>query len=118
MLKTLLFVMLGTGIGAALRYWVLRLIPSRPPFITAVCLVNALGSFTLGGLVHLQLSATLALFLETGLLGGFTTFSTMMTEGAEQDSLKQECLYLLIQVAVGFLSFYIGWLGFTVFLPR
>ena len=78
---TYLMVFIGGGIGAALRHSVNRgsilLLGASFPFGTF--LVNVLGSFLMGVLA-VALTARgedqpLRLFLTTGMLGGFTTFS-------------------------------------------
>jgi fluoride exporter len=78
----------GGAIGAALRHGVgllsLRHLPSTWPWATFT--VNLLGGFAMGMLVGwLALKAEgagqdLRLFLATGLLGGFTTFSAFSLE--------------------------------------
>jgi CrcB protein len=78
-----LLVFLGGGIGAALRHGVNRaslalLGPSLP---AGTLLVNVIGSFLMGLLAgwFLQRGGTESarLFLATGILGGFTTFSAL-----------------------------------------
>jgi CrcB protein len=83
-----LLVAAGGAIGAALRHGVgllsLRHLPSTWPWATFT--VNVLGGFAMGMLVGwLALKAEgagqdLRLFLATGLLGGFTTFSAFSLE--------------------------------------
>lgn len=75
-------VFLGGGIGAALRHGVNRLALAwfGPGFPVGTMIVNVLGSLLMGLLVTLlaegpAASQNLRLFLATGLLGGFTTFS-------------------------------------------
>jgi fluoride exporter len=81
MVHTLL-VALGGGLGAALRHLTnlaaLRLLGPNFPFGTLA--VNVIGSFLMGVLVEVVArrfgaSAELRLFLATGVLGGYTTFS-------------------------------------------
>jgi len=76
-------VFLGAGLGGTLRQGVsiacLRLFGSGFPFGTLT--VNILGSIIMGVLTGLfatriEASQGLRLFLTTGMLGGFTTFST------------------------------------------
>lgn len=79
-------VCLAGGIGAALRFVVDGLVreklPSPFPFGTAV--INLSGSFVLGlvagGTVSAVAAPGWALVTGTGLLGGFTTFSTASLE--------------------------------------
>lgn len=69
-----LWVFLGGGTGAVLRWVLAALLPA--PWGTM--LVNVLGSAVLAGLMHpaVGLQGSWRLALGTGLLGGFTTYST------------------------------------------
>ncbi|MGI3211218.1 fluoride efflux transporter CrcB [Roseovarius tibetensis] len=85
MILTLLQVALGGAIGASLRFgvslWMLR--GPAPGFPLGVMTVNVLGSFLMGVVMVLSVQrgiAHLNPFLMTGLLGGFTTFSTFSLE--------------------------------------
>jgi CrcB protein len=77
------WVFLGGGIGSALRYGVGRvaLAVAGPNFPLATLVVNLLGCTLMGVLVEwlawrdMGIDASMKLFLATGLLGGFTTFS-------------------------------------------
>lgn len=66
------------GIGAAGRYLVDRSVPKRirERFPLGILIVNLSGSFALGILTGLALSDPWAGMLASGLLGGYTTFST------------------------------------------
>ncbi|HXH52793.1 MAG TPA: CrcB family protein [Sphingomicrobium sp.] len=78
-----LLVFLGGGVGSALRLAMFHLcrlwLPPSFPFGTLV--VNVAGSFAVGAVAGWLLTRSaggtdpIALFLVTGLLGGFTTFS-------------------------------------------
>lgn len=78
-MQSILIVGLGGFIGSVLRYWLsIIAIPGDFPFMTLV--INFLGSFAIGLFFGLQQNVTAAnrnyiLFLQTGLCGGFTTFS-------------------------------------------
>lgn len=79
---TYLLVFLGGGIGAALRHGLNRLSAAwfGPTFPVGTMVENVLGSLLMGLLVAVlaegpATSQNLRLFLATGLLGGFTTFS-------------------------------------------
>ena len=82
-LKPLLLVFVGGGLGSALRYLVLhssRLwLPANIPFGTLI--VNVAGGLAAGMIAGVLArrgsdgTDAMALFLLTGLLGGFTTFS-------------------------------------------
>ena len=84
-----LIVFLGAGIGGALRHGVnvgaARLFGYGFPFGTFI--VNIVGSFVMGCLPAISRSGPgiaqhLRLFLTTGLLGGFTTFSAFSLDAA------------------------------------
>lgn len=78
-------VALAGGVGAALRFVVDGLVARRrPPLPLGTVLINVSGSFLLGLLTGLALDHSgldgLKLVLGTGLLGGYTTFSTASVE--------------------------------------
>jgi CrcB protein len=84
-----LIVFLGAGIGGALRHGVnvgaVRLFGYGFPFGTLI--VNVLGSFAMGLLAGYfvfrpGIGQHLRLFLTTGVLGGFTTFSAFSLDTA------------------------------------
>ncbi len=71
------------GIGAGVRYLLDGVVMRGRPgaFPLGILLVNIIGSFLLGLLTGIPGFATTWLaILGTGLLGGFTTFSTVATE--------------------------------------
>ena len=74
------------GIGAGLRFLVDRAVMRRrhpDRFPLGILIVNVTGSFALGMLVGsgtALMPATLAMIVGTGLLGGYTTFSTVSVE--------------------------------------
>jgi CrcB protein len=79
--------MAGGGLGAVLRFGLALWIDARAGihFPWGTFGVNVAGCFTIGVLAtladeHALVSPTLRLFLVTGLLGGFTTFSTFGME--------------------------------------
>lgn len=84
-----LLVFLGAGVGGALRHGVnlsaARLFGSGLPYGTLA--VNVIGSFVMGVLTEYWaqksgLPQPVRLFLTTGILGGFTTFSTFSLDTA------------------------------------
>lgn len=86
-MSRLLWVCLGGAIGTGARYliavWAPRALGTSFPYGTLI--VNALGSFLLGAIMHVGLtttliSPTLRLVLATGVMGGFTTYSTFNYE--------------------------------------
>jgi CrcB protein len=73
----------GTGARYLLEGWILRL--TGPAFPWGTLTVNVLGSFLIGAILQVALtvegfSPTLRLALTTGLMGGFTTYSTFNYE--------------------------------------
>ena len=83
----LLLVCLGGAIGSGARYlvalWAASALGVAFPFGTLI--VNLAGSFLLGVLMHVGtstelLSSDMRLLLATGVLGGFTTYSTFNYE--------------------------------------
>lgn len=84
-----LIVFLGAGLGGALRQGVnvaaVRLFGTGFPYGTFI--VNVVGSFAMGlltGLFAYRMGVPqhVRLFLTTGILGGFTTFSTFSLDAA------------------------------------
>ncbi len=85
-----ILVCVGGAIGTAARYltalWVPSLLGSSFPFATLI--VNTLGSFLLAFIMHVgssseMLSPDLRAMLTTGVMGGFTTYSTFNYETTE-----------------------------------
>ncbi len=86
-MSRLLWICLGGAVGTAGRYllgdWLMRV--AGPAFPWGTLAVNVLGSFLLGLVMQLALSTdwispTLRLTLATGVLGGFTTYSSFNYE--------------------------------------
>ena len=85
---SILLVFVGAGIGGVMRHLlnlaVLRL--TGPAFPWGTALINVSGSFVMGlliGFLMLKEAAwlqNLRLFVATGILGGYTTFSTFSLE--------------------------------------
>lgn len=87
----LLWVCLGSAVGGGARYllsgWTLKLLGSGFPWGTLA--VNLLGSFLLSAILVVgtetaAISPTLRLALTTGVMGGFTTYSTFNYETLTQ----------------------------------
>jgi CrcB protein len=83
----LLWICLGGAAGTGARYllslWIFRL--TGPGFPYGTLAVNVIGSFLLGFILQFSLttesmSPTLRLALTTGVMGGFTTYSTFNAE--------------------------------------
>jgi CrcB protein len=69
---------IGGFLGAVSRY----LVGTSVPGPEGILLVNAVGSFALAMTVGVVRSRRLRLFLTTGLLSSFTTYSTFAVESA------------------------------------
>ena len=88
MTNPFILVFLGGGIGSALRLAVYRLsrLWLRPEFPWGTLMVNVIGGIAAGALSGWILSRSaggadqVSLFLMTGLLGGFTTFSAFSVD--------------------------------------
>jgi fluoride exporter len=113
-----LIVFIGAGIGGALRHGV-NVAASRQfgfgfPFGTLI--VNILGSFAMGLLAGYfafrpGISQHMRLFLTTGILGGFTTFSAFSLDTAlliERHSYGVAAGYVVGSVAAGLSALFFG----------
>lgn len=75
-LRRLLLVALGGSLGTAVRLGIGMLIPDAAGIPLATLAVNVLGALLIGVLaVRLPASSAVRVFLGTGILGGFTTYS-------------------------------------------
>ena len=111
-------VFLGGGLGAALRHGVnaasVHLFGIKYPVGTF--LINLSGSLLIGVVAELftlksSLPPTLRLFLITGILGGFTTFSAFSLEIGllyERGALAAALIYALASVAGGVAAMFAG----------
>ncbi|KAA9106431.1 fluoride efflux transporter FluC [Microbacterium rhizomatis] len=79
---TLLLVAVAGGVGAGLRYLVDAGVTAiaRGRFPWGILVVNISGSFALGVVTGAVPASDLTWILGTGLLGGYTTFSTVAVE--------------------------------------
>ena len=111
MLKSLLFVGLGSFCGGALRYYISTLMKSvsSQGFPWATLLVNLVGSLLIGLLLGLfsrcgEQSNSWSLLLTVGFCGGFTTFSTFANESLQMlqsGNTLNLVVYILASVVVG-----------------
>jgi fluoride exporter len=113
-----LIVFLGAGIGGALRHGVnvgaSRLFGFGFPFGTLI--VNIIGSFAMGLLAGYfafrpGIGQHMRLFLTTGILGGFTTFSAFSLDTAllvERHSYGLAAGYVVGSVAAGLSALFFG----------
>ena len=114
-----LLVILGAGLGGGARHGVnvamARLLPGLG-FPLATLVINVLGSFLMGVLIEafaLRGAAThpARLFLTTGVLGGFTTFSTFSLDAValyQRGEVAAALVYVLASVVTGILGLLAG----------
>ncbi|MCS8582897.1 fluoride efflux transporter FluC [Leuconostoc citreum] len=98
----------ASGLGSLIRYLIISFTPVNRKLFTGVFLVNMMGSFLMGWLSVTMLSNEWRIFIGTGLIGGITTFSTMMTQGEQLVTLKQRSIYFLSTLCLGIFLFLIG----------
>ena len=113
-----IFVFLGAGIGGAMRHGVnvgsARLFGTSFPVGTMI--VNVVGSFIMGllagyFLMRPGISQHARLFLTTGILGGFTTFSAFSFDAAlliERHAYWLAAAYAAGSVAASILALFAG----------
>jgi fluoride exporter len=116
-----LLICLGGAVGTGARYLIAigapRLVGTSFPYATLT--VNVLGSFLLGAIMHMGLTTNLMtpgmrLVLTTGVMGGFTTYSTFNYETMEY--VREGALWLaaLNVAATLLLCFLAGALGLAL----
>src|ERR1700733_6968142 len=118
MMKGILYVGLGGGIGSICRYLVQRfalfVYPAAFPWGTFA--VNIIGCFAIGlfwGITFksFEENETWKLLLMTGLCGGFTTFSAFTLDSIgllREQRLLLFALYVIASVVLGLLATYAG----------
>ena len=116
-MNTVFAVGVGGGLGALARYYIAGWIqPAGVAFNWGIFIVNITGGLVMGLIVEasalkLNLSPELRAFLTTGILGGYTTFSTFSLDSA---LLLQKGLYGLVafyvigSVALSILALFAG----------
>ena len=113
-----LMVFLGGGIGAALRHGVNRasLLYLGPGFPYGTLFVNIAGGLLMGVLAELFLikgggSQEWRLFLTTGILGGFTTFSAFSLDSAlmwQRSDFGLLAVYIIGSVVLSIAALFFG----------
>ncbi|MEJ8756073.1 fluoride efflux transporter CrcB [Pontibacter sp. H259] len=119
-MKLLLVIGAGSFIGGVGRYLLSQLIQTKSltQFPVGTLVVNILGCFLIGLVFGLFTKGTLSdewrLFLATGILGGFTTFSAFSLETInllQNGQVGQAISYILASVLLGLLATFVGlWL--------
>lgn len=117
----LLLVVIGGGIGAGIRHLAnigaLRLVGANYPWGTIA--INIVGSFAMGLFIATLMrrggSTELRLFVATGILGGFTTFSAFSLDFAtlwERGATLPAFGYALASVIGAIIALFLGlWLA-------
>ena len=118
MLRSLIFIGLGSFAGGILRYLTQQYLQKHFPssFPLGTLAVNIIGCFVIGVVYGLStkgniISPEVRIFLVTGLCGGYTTFSSFAYENI---SLLQDgeffyvSLYILLSVFLGFAATWLG----------
>jgi fluoride exporter len=108
---------IGSGARFALSSWCRHLLGASFPYGTFA--VNVLGSFLLGVIMHLGMSSaimspTVRLTLGTGVMGGFTTYSSFNYETLQlfEDGAFLVGIFDILVTLVG--CFLAGWLGLAL----
>lgn len=117
-LKFIAVVGLGGALGAIARYLMVSGVNNfwKADFPLSTFLVNMLGSFVIGALTefmlqHEDFNLTWRLFLVTGILGGFTTFSAFSLDTGfllQKGEFFSAALYVCGSVFVSLAAFFVG----------
>ena len=111
---------LGGGFGSVLRWWIGRIVGEHfhGDFPLGTFLINISGSFAIGYLSTLfgvdwrdRYGTALNAGVLTGVLGGYTTFSTMQLDAADLADRRGNALaafYLLLSAAAGLVAAALG----------
>ena len=111
--------MVGGGLGSAGRYGLFLIVQrlAGPVFPVGTLTVNLLGSLIIGFFWSIfdtmRITNEMRLFLFTGLVGGFTTFSTFTRETAQMfkaGEWKSACAYVLLSNFLGIVMVFCGFL--------
>lgn len=119
MTKEILIVGVGSFVGGALRYILsvgLSKLGRLWAFPIGIMVINILGCFLIGVLYgyfksKASTDPVLPLLLMTGVLGGFTTFSTFSFETVQllqQNEWLKAALYVVGSVGLGVVACYLG----------
>ncbi len=122
MLKSILFVGIGSFAGGVLRYiisYLMKNVSSYQTFPWATLIANLLGCFLIGIIFSIfskysNINNTLYLLLATGFCGGFTTFSTFANESLQMiqsGNILGFVSYTLTSIILGII---LVWLGYII----
>ncbi len=116
-MQQILFVALGGALGSVARYLAVQLVMRfhPQPFPLGTMAVNIIGSFLIGVLMArfaVNDSESSRLFLVTGILGGFTTFSAFSWDVlslVQRGSWGQAAIYVAASVLLSLVAVALGW---------
>ncbi len=116
MIKNILLIGLGGGIGSMGRYLASLLLMNKS-FPVATLLINISGSFIIGlvaayALKNEWFAVNWKLFLATGICGGFTTFSAFSLENLQllqQGKYLWALLYIAASIVLGLMATFFGY---------
>lgn len=124
MLKSFLYAGLGSFIGGGFRFLLSFFISSKitkTSFPISILLINIFGSFLMGFLFYSfekRPNETLKILILTGVLGGFTTFSSFSMETIQlfqNNEPTKAIIYALCSLIFGILFCFIGYKISTLF---
>ncbi|MCK5518543.1 MAG: fluoride efflux transporter CrcB [Alphaproteobacteria bacterium] len=114
----ILAIALGGGLGSVLRHYAVNTVTGifGDAFPYGILLVNVLGSFIIGAIMETmalkwQVPLETRAFLVTGLLGGFTTFSTFSFDVLrliETNQYITAALYVFLSVALSLTAIFVA----------
>lgn len=102
----------GASIGSVVRFltleWGRKYVHTKIPWVTLS--INLIGTFSLGFLMLSHVKSSVTLFIGSGIIGGFTTFSTFMSEMVllNKNDKKSAFLYGLLTIGIGLIFGLIG----------
>ncbi|CRF46261.1 fluoride efflux transporter CrcB [Helicobacter heilmannii] len=111
---------LGGAVGASLRYFVGKIAPTKlwiwQSFPVGTFSVNLIGCFVIGFAGHLAAKSILgdkmSVFFITGVLGGFTTFSSFGLDTLkllQKQAFSEAIAYVVGSNLLGLLCVVLGW---------
>jgi len=121
MIEKIIIASLGGAIGSSLRFLIKQFVQFfySKHFFLATIIVNVVGCFLIGAITGMQIKKdNINLFLMTGLLGGFTTFSAFCLESFKLLQLEQYFqffLYIFSNLFISFICFLVGFWLVTAF---